>query len=399
VYPAGPSRLHSFLIFKAHIPMKRWLKWTVAVVLIALLAGGALRALSSRKAQKDALAAQQAASQTQVSIALGANDVVAVHSMALRQGIAISGPIKAVNSAFVKAKVAGELQGLSVREGDVVTAGQVIARVDSTEFQARVRQAQQQAEAAKAQVDIAKRSFDNNSSLVNQGFISKTALESSAANLAAAEASYRAAQAGADVTGKSLNDTVLRAPISGQIAQRLAQPGERVSVDARIVEIVDLSRLELEASLGATDSLDVKLGQTAQLSVEGSTGTLTAKVTRINPSAVAGSRAVLAYLSLEPHSGLRQGLFAQGHLQTGTLQALALPLSAVRTDKPQPYVQVIANGKVDHVTVDVLGRGDVDGVTFAAVKGVADGTQVLSGTVGKVRAGTPVQTSSAQDVK
>jgi RND family efflux transporter MFP subunit len=379
--------------------MKRWLKWTVAVVLIALLAGGALRALSSRKAQKDALAAQQAASQTQVSIALGANDVVAVHSMALRQGIAISGPIKAVNSAFVKAKVAGELQGLSVREGDVVTAGQVIARVDSTEFQARVRQAQQQAEAAKAQVDIAKRSFDNNSSLVNQGFISKTALESSAANLAAAEASYRAAQAGADVTGKSLNDTVLRAPISGQIAQRLAQPGERVSVDARIVEIVDLSRLELEASLGATDSLDVKLGQTAQLSVEGSTGTLTAKVTRINPSAVAGSRAVLAYLSLEPHSGLRQGLFAQGHLQTGTLQALALPLSAVRTDKPQPYVQVIANGKVDHVTVDVLGRGDVDGVTFAAVKGVTDGTQVLSGTVGKVRAGTPVQTSSAQDVK
>lgn len=379
--------------------MKRWLKWTVAVVLIALLAGGALRALSSRKAQKDALAAQQAASQTQVSIALGANDVVAVHSMALRQGIAISGPIKAVNSAFVKAKVAGELQGLSVREGDVVTAGQVIARVDSTEFQARVRQAQQQAEAAKAQVDIAKRSFDNNSSLVNQGFISKTALESSAANLAAAEASYRAAQAGADVTGKSLNDTVLRAPISGQIAQRLAQPGERVSVDARIVEIVDLSRLELEASLGATDSLDVKLGQTAQLSVEGSTGTLTAKVTRINPSAVAGSRAVLAYLSLEPHSGLRQGLFAQGHLQTGTLQALALPLSAVRTDKPQPYVQVIANGKVDHVTVEVLGRGDVDGVTFAAVKGVADGTQVLSGTVGKVRAGTPVQTSSAQDVK
>jgi RND family efflux transporter MFP subunit len=362
------------------------------------LAAGALRALSSRKAQKEALAAQQAAGQSQVSIALGPNDVVSVHNIELRQGIAISGPIKAVNSAFVKAKVAGELQGLTVREGDVVKAGQVLARVDSTEFQARVRQAQQQAEASKAQVDIAKRNFDNNSSLVNQGFISKTALESSSANLAAAEASYRAAQAGADVASKSLNDTILRAPISGQVSQRLAQPGERVSIDARIVEIVDLSRLELEASLSAADSLEVKVGQAAQIQVEGSESTISAKVSRINPSAVAGSRAVLTYLSLEPNTALRQGLFAQGKLQTGVLQSLALPLTAVRTDKPQPYVQVIANGVIDHVPVEILGRGDVQGITFAAVKGLADGAQVLTGSVGKVRAGTAIQTTNAPGV-
>lgn len=379
--------------------MNRWLKWTIAVLLIAVLAAGMVRAVSGRKAQKDALAAQQTAGQTKVSIALGPNDVVTVQSMELRQGIAISGPIKAVNSAFVKAKVAGELQDLTVREGDVVKAGQILARVDSTEYQARVRQAQQQAQAAQAQVDIAKRSFDNNNALVNQGFISKTALESSSANLAAAQASYRAAQAGADVASKSLADTVLRAPIGGQIAQRLAQPGERVAVDARVLEIVDLSRLELEASLGPADSLDVKVGQTAQIRVEGSAGTLAAKVSRINPSAVAGSRAVLAYLSLEPNTGLRQGLFGQGQLQTGTLQGLVLPLSAVRTDKPQPYVQLVANGVVEHVAVEVLGRGDVEGVTYAAVKGVTEGAQVLSGNVGQVRAGTPVQAATTQDVK
>lgn len=379
--------------------MNRWLKWTIAVLLIAVLAAGIVRAVSGRKAQKDALAAQQTAGQTKVSIALGPNDVVTVQSMELRQGIAISGPIKAVNSAFVKAKVAGELQDLTVREGDVVKAGQILARVDSTEYQARVRQAQQQAQAAQAQVDIAKRNFDNNNALVNQGFISKTALESSSANLAAAQASYRAAQAGADVASKSLADTVLRAPIGGQIAQRLAQPGERVAVDARVLEIVDLSRLELEASLGAADSLDVKVGQTAQIRVEGSAGTLAAKVSRINPSAVAGSRAVLAYLSLEPNTGLRQGLFGQGQLQTGTLQGLVLPLSAVRTDKPQPYVQLVANGVVEHVAVEVLGRGDVEGVTYAAVKGVTEGAQVLSGNVGQVRAGTPVQAATTQDVK
>jgi RND family efflux transporter MFP subunit len=374
--------------------MKRWLKWIVIGLVLALLAGGVLRALSARKAQKEALDAQQVTLKAQVSIELTSTDLVQAKTLALTQGLAIAGPLKAVNSAFVKARVPGELQGLTVREGDFVKAGSIIARVDSTEFQARVRQAQQQAESAKAQVDIAKRSFDNNRSLVEQGFISKTALDSSIATLSSAEANYRAAQAGADVAVKSLDDTVLRAPIAGQVAQRLAQPGERVAIDARIVEIVDLSRLELEASLSAADSLGVQVGQTAQLTIEGATKPLSAKVVRINPSAVAGSRAVLAYLAIEASAGLRQGLFAQGTLATGMSHALALPLSAVRTDKPQPYVQLLSNGQVVHQTVELGARGDSDGQTMVEVKGVTENATVLRGTVGSVRAGTLVKTTA-----
>lgn len=368
--------------------MKRWLKWIVIGVVVALLAAGVLRALSARKTQKAALEAQQVAQKTQATVELTPADLLVVKNLDLSQGLAISGPLKAVNSAVVKARVAGELQGLTVREGDVVKAGQVIARVESTEFQARVRQAQQQAEAAKAQVDIAKRSFDNNSSLVDKGFISKTALDSSLATLAGAEASYRAAQAGTAVATKSLDDTVLRAPIAGLVAQRLAQPGERVAIDARIVEIVDLSRLELEASLSATDSLDVRVGQTAQLTVEGASQPLTAKVVRVNPSAVAGSRAVLAYLAMDPAPGLRQGLFAQGTLSTGTTHTLAVPLTAVRTDKPQPYVQLLSNGQVVHQTVTLGPRGESDGQSMVGIQGVAEGATVLSGSVGSIRAGT-----------
>lgn len=375
--------------------MKRWLKWIVIGLVIAVLVVVAARLLSSRKAKKEELEAQQAAQKVQATLALPASDLVTVKTVPLTQGLSISGPLKAVNSAFVKARVAGELQGLSVREGDFVKAGQIVARVDPTEFQARVRQAQQQAESAKAQVDIAKRNFDNNRSLVDQGFISKTALDSSIATLTSAEATYRAAQAGVDVATKSLDDTVLRAPIAGQIAQRLAQPGERVAIDARIVEIVDLSRLELEASLSATDSLSVKVGQTAQLTVEGAAKPLTAKVVRVNPSAVAGSRAVLAYLSVEGSVELRQGLFAQGTLATGTGSSLAVPLTAVRTDKPQPYVQVLNNGQVQHQTVTLGARGDVDGQPMVAVQGVAEGAQVLAGTVGTVREGTPAKAQAA----
>jgi RND family efflux transporter MFP subunit len=375
--------------------MKRWLKWIVAVLVIALLGLGVGRTLSARKEAKAALDAQQEAQKAQASVTLATTDVVRAKTLDMTQGLDISGPIKAANSAFVKARVAGELRDLTVREGDFVKAGQVVAQVDATEYQARVRQAQQQAESAKAQVDIAKRSFDNNSSLVDQGFISKTALDSSIATLSSAEANYRAAQAGTEVAAKALEDTVLRAPIAGQIAQRLAQPGERVAIDARIVEIVDLSHLELEASLSAADSMAVKVGQSAQLTIEGAVKPVAAKVVRVNPSAVVGSRAVLAYLALETHTGLRQGLFAQGSLATGTTHTLALPLNAVRTDKPQPYVQLVAQDKISHAIVTMGVRGEANGQTMVAVTGIADNAEVLSGTVGPVREGTLVKRSQA----
>ncbi len=372
--------------------MKRWLKWALAALVIALLAGGVLRALASRKAQQETVA-RLATERTQTVVELAAADVVQIKTLELTQGLPISGALKAVNTALIKARVAGELQGLTVREGDSVKPGQILARVDATEYQARVHQAQQQAESARAQVDIARRNFDNNRSLVEQGFISKTALETSVASLAAAEASYRAAQAGAEVATKSLDDTVLRAPIGGLISQRLAQPGERVGIEARVLEIVDLSQLELEASLSASESLDVQVGQSAVLQIEGSVKPVSARVVRINPSAASGSRAVLVYLVVEAGAGLRQGLFAQGTIGTHRLQALALPLSAVRTDKPQPYVQLVSQQAVVHQPVEMGARGEVGGQAMVAIQGVAENATVIAGTVGPLRVGTAVKFS------
>ncbi len=376
--------------------MKSWLKWLVFALVLAALAAGTWRLVSGRQAQKVALEAQQAAQKIQAVVELAPTDLVQLKTIDLVQGLAISGPLRAANTAFVKARVAGEVQGLTLREGDRVTAGQVVARIEATESQARVRQAQQQAEAARAQVDIARRSFENNRSLVDQGFISKTALDTSQASLTAAEASYRAAQAGADLAAKSLDDTVLRAPMAGLVAQRLAQPGERVAIDTRILEIVDLSRLELEASISPADSLLVKTGQVARLNIEGATAPLTAKVVRINPSALSGSRAVLAYLVVQPNAGLRQGLFAQGTLTTGSLSLPAVPLSAVRTDKPLPYVQLIQDGAVLHQTVELGARGERDGQSQVAIKGLAENALLLSGSVGSLRAGTRVKLPQGQ---
>lgn len=376
--------------------MKRWIQGAVALLVVALLAALVLRTLSARKAGQQALlAASTAPAAAQVELA--DSDLVKAQVRELAQGLAISGPLKAVNSAVIKARVAGELLGLSVREGDSVQAGQVIARIEPGDYAARVRQASEQAASAKAQTDAAQRQYDNNQALVKQGFISQTALDTSLASLNAAQATYRAALAGADVAAKSLADTVLKSPIAGQVSQRLAQNGERVAIDGKIVEIVDLSQLELEASLSAQESLALRVGQTAQLQIEGSAQSISAKIVRINPSTQAGSRSVLAYLRLENPGGggaapaLRQGLFAQGTLGTAQAALLAVPLSSLRSDKPAPYVQVIENGKVAHKTVTPGARGMAGGEALVAVSGLAEGALVVRGHIGLLSEGMAVR--------
>ncbi|MES2785148.1 MAG: efflux RND transporter periplasmic adaptor subunit [Pseudomonadota bacterium] len=373
---------------------KRQFKWLLIGLVVLLIGGAVVRSLVARKEQQAAVM-QASAEKVQSVIELAASDVVKAQILELAQGLPISGSIKAVNSAVVKARAAGELQGLTVREGDSVRAGQVIARVESTEYTARVRQATEQADSARAQIDIAQRAYNNNKALVDQGFISRTALDTSQSNLNAAQSNHKAALASVEVARKTLNDTVLRAPISGVVSQRLAQPGERVAIEARVIEIVDLGRLEVEASLSAADSIDVRVGQQALLQIEGSTRPISAKVARISPSTQAGSRSVLAYLAIEDATGLRNGLFAQGTLGTGRTSSLAVPLTSLRTDKPSPYVQVVENGKVAHKPVEPGARGEAGKDMMVAVNGIEPGTLVIQGSLGPLREGTLVKFTGA----
>lgn len=381
--------------------MKLSLRRTLLAIVILAAAFGIYKWVAQRKATAQASsAAAEAAKVVAQTLELGPSDIVVAQTLTLSQGLPVSGTLKAVNSAMVKARVVGELMDFTLREGDRVQQGQVVARIDPTEYLARQRQAQRQVDAATAQVEVAQKQFDNNQALVDQGFISKTALDTSLSNLNGAKASHLAAVAALDVARKSVDDTVLKAPLSGLIAQRLAQPGERVALDARIVEIVDLNQLEIEAAIPSSDAAAVRIGQSASLTMEGSQGVVQARVLRINPSVQAGSRSVLIYLGVNHQTEsrqpeLRQGLFVQGQLATTEMSALAVPVTSVRTDKPQPYVQWIDNGQVRHMTVTLGARGQVGEQNRVAVTGVGaalvEGTQILGASSGAVREGTRVK--------
>lgn len=376
-----------------------WLKWLLLVVLIVAVAFGVMRTLNKRKVQQQAAQDAAVALQAAAVFDLAASDTVAVQSLKIDVTVAVSGSLKAVQTALVKAKASGEISGLNKREGDTVRAGEELGRIDNTEALARVRQAEQQASAANAQVAIARRTQDNNQALVKKGFISSTALDNSGANLEAAEANHQAALAARDIARKSLADTTLRAPISGQVSARAVQNGERVGVDSKVYELVDLSGFELEAALAPADAVHIQSGQTARLHIEGLATPVDATVARINPSVQPGSRSVLVYLRVPAKAGMRQGLFAQGQIATGELSGLALPLSSVRNDKPAPYVQAVRDGKVVHVTVGLERQGQQDGEPMLLVDGagseLAAGTLVLRVQAGAMREGTAVRLPDA----
>ncbi len=375
---------------------QRWLKWLIASAVVLLVGAVVAQKLNARRLERAAAAAPAKAAQ---GFDLSPADVVVARSQELVRTLSVSGGLKAVNSAFIKAKVAAEVKSLTVREGDTVKAGQVIGQLDTSELELRLRQAEQTAASSRAQLDIARRSLENNRALVAQGFISATGLETSVSNAAAAQATYGAATAAVDLTRKSLADARLVAPLSGLVSQRLVQVGERVSIDTKIVEVVDLSRIELEAAMAPEDVVDVRVGQAARLQVDGFAAPLPAKVARINPSTQAGTRALMVYLALDPHPGLRQGLFAKGSIELQRRTALVVPVSAVRIDQARPYVLVVVDGKVAQKTVTLGARGEVIGDVgresmVEVTDGLSSGATVLRGTVGLLREGTPVSLST-----
>ncbi|MBP7667938.1 MAG: efflux RND transporter periplasmic adaptor subunit, partial [Burkholderiaceae bacterium] len=325
---------------------KPWLRWLVVLLVLAAVVLVGRQWLARRTATQAATAAT-AASAPQPQLELAPQDLLTVERTTLSRRLDVSGSLKAVNTAFVKAKVAAELKTLTVREGDAVKAGQVIGQLDATEFDWRLRQAEQQAAAARAQLDISQRQLTNNKALVAQGFISPTALDTSSSNAAGAQANLQAALAAVELARKSRGDTTLVAPISGLVAQRLAQPGERVPLDGRIVEIVDLSRIELEAAIAPQDLPALQIGAQASLTLDGGGAEVAAKVARISPSATTGARTVAAYLAVAPHPGLRHGLFARGSIELGQTTALVIPLSAVRNDQAQPYAIRLRDGRAE----------------------------------------------------
>jgi len=366
---------------------------TVASVALLVLAVSAL-ALRGRQNTADAAASAQSAGPVAEFLQ---NDLYIVEPRALERTLPLTGSLMPFTEATVKAKVAGELVAVTVREGESVKQGQVLAKIDLTEVQAKVAGRDADVEAARAQLVWADKNRSQQKALLDKAFISQSAFDNIQSNYDVAAAKMRAAEAELVVARKSMGDAVLVAPFSGIVSQRHAQPGERVALDAKVVSIVDLSRLELEASVPPAAIGQVKVGQTMNFRVEGfGERDFAGRIERINPSATAGSRSISVYAVIDNRDGLlRGGMFAQGALTLSLVEgALVVPASAVREEIGQTFVYAIVDGQVRRKNVRV---GPPDAASRVQVlDGLAAGDRIVRVNLGALRDGVTARLSGPQ---
>jgi RND family efflux transporter MFP subunit len=174
--------------------------------------------------------------------------------------------------------------------------------MDEADYRARVAQAEGALLAARGQLDIAAKARENNRALLERGFISKNAYDTASSQYDIAQANVNAAQGGLDVSRKALGDTVIRAPIAGVVASRSVQPGEKVSADNKLLDVVDLGRMEMEVAVPTSDIIAIAPGQEVTVRVEGLPQPLPASVVRINPATQAGLLAISISFDSD-HSG------------------------------------------------------------------------------------------------
>lgn len=331
---------------------------------------------------------------------LAAADVATVEARALSRVLPLSGSLTPVVQATVKSKVAGELLSVNVREGQSVKKGEVLARIDTRNQQALVDSQRAVVEKARADLAMAKLTLDNNQRLVDKHFIAQNVLDASKSQYDASVAGVKVVVAQARMAEISLADAVVRAPISGVVAKRMVQPGEKVSPDSPLLTLVDLSALELQASAPASEVPLVKIGQQAHFKVDGfGERRFEARVERINPVAEAGSRAITVYLAVpNPDGTLKGGMFAQGTLELDVNAAApVVPLSAVRTDAGLPYVLVVQDGKLVQRAVTLGLKNEQQGLVQVS-KGLALGEKVLAASSALLQDGMRVSLQPATPV-
>ena len=361
----------------------------VALVMLVLVAGIAA-AVASRIAKK-AQEGRENERAAPVALEFAPTDLVSVENRALPRWLAVSGTMLPVRQATVKSKVSGEVRQITVREGEAVTAGQMLVRVDTADLEAKVLERQGQLESIRAQLAMAEKTLSTNQKLLKQNFISQNAFDNSESSVNVSLGGVKSAEAQVRLAQNALKDAVATAPLSGIVAKRHVQPGEKVGFDAPLVTVVDLRDMELQALIPAVDIPEIRPGMTVSLTVDGfGERKFTGRIERIAPSTETGTRAILVFVGItNADAALRGGMFATGRIALSAGEAVAsLPVSAVRNEGGQTFVWAIEDGKLAKHAVAV-GRRDEEAGRVELKSALPTTLKVLAARFENLKEGAP----------
>ncbi len=329
---------------------------------------------------------------------LAPSDLALSETREIRRELPLTGQLRPIHTALVRAKVAGEVVEMRVKEGDAVSNGQVLARIDTAEYKARLDERLATLAATQATWENNERTRKNNEELLRKGFISQSAYDATLANSTVALAQVKAAEANVALARKSLDDTVVRAPWAGVIAERTAQAGDRAAVDSRLLTLVNLAQMEIEAAVPASDIPSVSVGQDVNFTVEGfGNRAFQGKIARVSPQSQSGSRSIMVYIGVpNPDGALKGGMFAKGNLTlTQRISVIAIPIAALREERGETVVYAIENGRIARLPVKPGTRNE-DQAWVEVAQGLAPGVRVIKSNLGTLSPGAEARIVEAR---
>ena len=317
------------------VKLKKWAKiiLVLVVVIIAIVTSYKYYAQKQEEAKKPVVNTAQ------------------VQYMSMKSIVSATGTIKPVESVEVSSKITARVKQVLVKENDTVTQGQTVALLDGKDYET-------QEEQAEFTLQNAKTIYDRTNYLYNIGAKSKEDLDN-------AQYNYDTAQSKLEEAESNLSETVIVSPMDGVVIGEPVTDGTMAvqgnSNPTVIMRIADLSRKQIFAKVDETDIGSVRVGQKATFTVDAYNGkTFTATVSKISQtdmdnswnisnssSSSSSSSAAVIYYSVtldvdDPEGLLMPSMTARVEIETANKDsALAVPLSALKTDKNGTYVIVI----------------------------------------------------------
>lgn len=326
------------------------------------------------------------------TITLAPTDIAPATIESLEEGTPITGDLLPIETVDVRARLEGDLLGVYVREGQQVSAGQLLARFDATEQQGVQESAEADRASAKTDLSTAQWNLDQSAELYKAGAIAERDYKVAQQTVDAARARLAAAEAKLRTASLASRDTRVLAPASGIVDKRSVENGERVTRGTSMFTIVRHEVLELAAAVPARQASAVRVGQSVHFVADGKS--FDGRVARVSPTIDPTSRSITVYVEVPNQGGaLKGGTFASGRVVSRVIEgALTVPAAAIRQSQEggHPFVYRIEGRVVNPAPIQIgvvderLGRVEV-------LSGISVGDRVIVGNVGTLGRGMQVQ--------
>jgi membrane fusion protein (multidrug efflux system) len=289
-------------------------------------------------------------------------------------------PLEAPGEAQVVAKTSGVMVQLLAEEGDIVTKGQVLARIDP-------ERARLEAARSLSTVHKLENNYRRSKELSERKLVSADAVDNIRFELESARASY-------DLARLELSYTNITAPISGVVAQRMFKPGNLIALNSPVFRIVDNSRLEAVLNVPERELATLKVGLPIKMTVDALPGQVfDGVIDRLSPVVDSGSGTFRVVGAFAGVGALRPGMFGRINVVYDQRNdALTIPRTALIEDEGEAAVYTVREKKAVRVPV-VLGY--VNGELAEIRSGLKEGEPVITAGKVAVRDGTEVQVLNA----